>query len=214
MPTISMSGLIASRRGRHAADQPAPADRDDQHVEVGDRGEHFERDRPRPGDDRGIVERVDEDQPLLGLEFLGMRMRIVEALAVEDDGRAMALGLGDLHRRGADRHDDGHRDAEPLAVIGHRLRMVAGRRRDHAARAFVVVQREQFVERAAFLVGRGELQILELQPDVGAGDVGQGAAAQRRRGDDRARDARGGGLDVGEGRKGGGGRYVGHGGGG
>ncbi len=40
------------RRG-NAADQPAATDRDDEHVEVGDRGEHFERDGAGPRDYRG-----------------------------------------------------------------------------------------------------------------------------------------------------------------
>ena len=56
---------------------------------------------PAPGDHRGIVERMDEDQPALGLELLGMGMGVVEPLAVQHDGRAMALGLGDLHRSGS-----------------------------------------------------------------------------------------------------------------
>ena len=56
-------------------------------------------------------------------------------------------------------------------MIGEPLRMVAGRGRDHAARALLVGQVQQFVERAAFLVGGGELEILELQPDLGAGQL-------------------------------------------
>ena len=71
------------------------------------------------------------------------------------------------------RHHDRRRNAEPLGVIRDRLRMVAGRRGDHAARALLRRQLQQFVERAALLVGGGELQILELQPDFGADDLGQ-----------------------------------------
>ena len=84
---------------------------------------------------------MNEHQPALGLEVPGMGMGVVESLAVEHDGRAMALGLGDFDRRRADRHDDGDGNAEAAAMIGDRLRMIAGRGRDHAAAALVVAQR-------------------------------------------------------------------------
>ena len=48
---------------------------------------------------------------VVGFELLGVSVGIVEPLAVKDDGGAMAFGLRDLYRRGADGHDDRHRDA-------------------------------------------------------------------------------------------------------
>ena len=66
-------------------------------------------------------------------------------------------------------------NAEPLRMIGNRLRVVAGRGRDHSARALLRRELQQFVERAALLVGGGELQILELQPDFGADDFATGS---------------------------------------
>ncbi len=48
-------------RRRHAGNQPAAADRNDQRVEIRRILEHFQRDRPRAGHHRDIVERVDED---------------------------------------------------------------------------------------------------------------------------------------------------------
>ena len=42
-------------RDRHAGDQPAAADRHDQHVEIGHCRQHLERDRPLAGDHQGIV---------------------------------------------------------------------------------------------------------------------------------------------------------------
>ena len=85
-------------------------------------------------------------------------------------------------------------------MIGDRLGVVAGRGGDHPARALVVGQLEQFVERAALLVGGGELKVLELEPDLGADDLGQGPADQHRGADDRALDALRGGADVVDGR--------------
>ena len=89
--------------------------------------------RPRPGHHRHIVERMDEDVALLRFELPGMGIGVVEPLAVQHDMGAMALGLGDFDHRRRHRHDDRHRNAEPPAMIGDRLGMVAGRGRDHAA---------------------------------------------------------------------------------
>ena len=191
-----MSGLIARAAIETPRHQPAAADRNDDRVEIGRVLEHFQRHRARAGDDLRIVERVNEDVAVLERELAGLGVSIVEHVAVKDDLGAVAGGLRHLHRRRRRRHDDRRRNAEPLGMIGDRLRVIAGRRRDHAARALLGRQLQQFVERAALLVGGGELQILELQPDFGADDFGQGPADQHRRADDRALDALRGGADV------------------
>src|SRR6185312_5984812 len=68
-------------------------------------------------------------------------------------------------------HHDGDGNAEPAAMIGDALGVIAGRHRGHAALLFVVAEREQLVERAALLERGGVLQILELEMDVGARDA-------------------------------------------
>ena len=68
-----------------------------------------------------------------------------------------------------------------LGVIGDALRVVAGRHGDDAALALVRRQGRQPVERAALLEGGGELQVLELEPDLAAEDLGQRAARSRSR---------------------------------
>ena len=193
-------GLERFRRDRHPADQPAAADRHHQQVEIGRGVEHLERDRPLPRDHIDVVERVDEHHPMFLLQFAGMGMSIVEHLAAKHRIGAMALGLGDLHCRSRFGHHDRHRDAEPLAVISDRLGMIARRRRDHPARALLRGQLEQFVERPALLVGRGELKVFELEPHFGADQFAERAAYQRRGLDHRAVDAGGGGANVVEGR--------------
>ena len=103
---------------------------------------------------------------------MGMGDGVVEALAVEDDRRAVARGLSDLHRGGEARHDDRRRNAEPPRVIGEALRVIAGRRRDDAARERCSASRlRSLLKRTALLVGGGELQVLELEPDLRAGQV-------------------------------------------
>ena len=158
-------GLDPARRGAHAGEQPAAADRDDQRVDLGHILEHFERDRPLPRGDMRIIERMDEGQPALDFQLARMRIGIVVFLAEQDDFGAVARSAYTFTCRRRLRHHDGDRHAQPLAVIGQPLRMIARRCRDHARARAPRVHQQQRVERAAFLVGRGELQVLELQPD-------------------------------------------------
>ena len=125
---------------------------------------------PAPAMICGSSNGVDEDIALFERQLARLGEGVVDNAAVENDLRAVAGGLGHLHRRRRLRHDDHRRNAEPLGVIGDRLRVIAGRCRDHAARPLLRRQLQQFVERAALLVGGGELQILELQPDLRADD--------------------------------------------
>src|SRR6185437_13624816 len=80
---------------------------------------------------------------------------------------------------------------------GHAQPVVAGGRRDHAARACVRRQRRQHVERAAELERAGGLLVLELEVDVAAGERAQCGAAQERRALDERSNAVGRGEDVG-----------------
>jgi hypothetical protein len=75
-------------------------------------------------------------------------------------------------------HHDGGWYSQPLRVPGDALRVVAGRDRDDAAGALAGVQRQQAVQRAAFLERGGELQVLELQVKLAAGDRRQRARVQ------------------------------------
>ena len=132
------AGLQRLGGGGDAGNQAAAADRDHQRVEVGRILQHFQRDGPRPGHHRDIVERMDEDIAVVRFQLPRMGIGIVEPLAMQHDMGAMAFGLGDFDHRRRHRHDDRHRNAEPAAMIGDRLGMVAGRGRDHAARPLFV----------------------------------------------------------------------------
>ena len=63
---------------------------------------------------------------------------LAHVVALDDDGGAVGLAGGDLHERRNDGHDDGDRDAEQLAVVRQRARVVARRRRDRAALALLL----------------------------------------------------------------------------
>ena len=110
----------------------------DERVEIGNRGHHFEPDRTGAGNDARVVERVDEDQSLGRLHLARLGISVVIHWPVQDHSGAVLLGLGDFHRRRALGHDDSDRNAEPLAVIGDGLRVIAGRRRDDAALPLVL----------------------------------------------------------------------------
>ena len=179
-PTMRMPGLSCARRGRDAADQPAAADGDDQRVEVGLRAQHLDAYRALAGDDQLVVERVDEGQALLVGELQRVLARLVEGVAVQHDLGAEAARALDLDHRRRQRHHDHRAQAQPLRVVRHTLRVVAGRRGDDALdRLPDVDQRRQLVQRAALLERRGELQVLELQEDLRADDLAQRLAIRR-----------------------------------
>jgi hypothetical protein len=187
------------RRDRHAGDQSAPADRDDEHVEIGRGGEHLQRDGALAGDDRGIVERQHERRAFVVDDAARDVERLLEAVARENYVCSESFRAGDLRERCVARHDDRCPDAEAPRVIRDTLRVVAGRRRDDAVCAPVGWKLQQEVAGAALFERRRELQVLELEAHVGAGDLGEGLRHRRRGLDHCATDALGGVVDVGRG---------------
>ena len=118
---------------------------------------------------------------------LGVGERLGERRAGEHHLRAERLGAGDLRERRVRGHHDRRRDAEQPRVVRDALRVVAGRRRDHAVRPLLGVEPEQEVARAPLLERRGVLEVLELQRELGAGDVGERAGLRARCLDDAPR---------------------------
>ncbi len=92
----------------------------------------------------------------------------LERFPVQDHLGAMLARVLRFHLRRAFRHDDGGRDAEAAGVVGDALGVIAGRHGDDAAAALLGRENRQAIEGAALLVGRGELQVLELEPDLAA----------------------------------------------
>ena len=135
--------------------------------------EDLERHRALAGDHVRVVERMDERQAFARGDRLGLGARFGQVGAVQHDRRAELAAVGHLDQRGELRHDDGHRNAEQRAVIGDALRVVAGRRGDHAALALRRRQLQQRVARAALLEAAGALQVVELAVDVRAGQLRQ-----------------------------------------
>ena len=124
-------------RRRHAGDQAAAADRDDERVDRRLLRQHLERDRALAGDDVAVVERMDDRVAALGGEREAGDARVLEGVALQHDLGAEAARVLDLDARREARHHDRRRDAHALGVIRDRLRVVAGRDREHALGALL-----------------------------------------------------------------------------
>ena len=98
-------------------------------------------------------------------QLFGARHAIGRRRSGQHDARAEALGARALGRRDGGRHDDGRRHAEELRRERDRLRVIARRRRDDAARARLGIQLREKIVRAAELERAAALQHLRLDPD-------------------------------------------------
>ena len=166
-------GLQRLHRQGHPTQKASAPDRGDQHVDVRHLLQDLQRRRPLAGDDRVIVEGMDEDEALLFLQPARLGVGIVVVVAAEHDLRAeLACGL-DLAERGRLRHHDGGLDAEPLRVDGDALRVVAGAGSHHPALALVRSEQRELVRRAALLEGAGAVQVLQLEVDPGPAQLAE-----------------------------------------
>ena len=93
-----------------AGDQAAAADRHDDRFDVGRLLEDLERHRALARDHVRVVERMDEREAVALGELAGVRARLGQVGAVQDDVRAELAAVGDLDQRGELRHHDGRRE--------------------------------------------------------------------------------------------------------
>ena len=145
---------------RDAGDEAAATDRHEH------RGQSFlavaedlSADGPLPGDDERIVERMNERHGRLGGESVAMRLRVAVAVSREHDlgaHRARRVHLDPRRRLG---HDDDRTKTERARRERHALRVVAGARRNDAARPLVGCQVHDLVVGAANLEAEDRLQV-------------------------------------------------------
>jgi hypothetical protein len=164
-------GLERLRRGGDARDEAAAADRHDDEIELRHLGQHLESHGALAGDDERVLVGMHEHQVVARGEAARVLARFEQILAFQYHGGAVHLGILDLGVRRAPRHHDGRGNREARRVVGHGLRMVAGAHRDDAAVAFGLGERKQLVQRAALLERGSELQVLELEVDLGADEA-------------------------------------------
>src|SRR3546814_20727815 len=106
-----------------------------------------------PGDDVGIVERMDKGEPP-GLPNLNrMGIGILELLAFQYNRRAMAFGRRHLRDWGGARHHDRHGNAEAASMIGKPLLVISGRSGDPAPALGRPVKRHTLFQRAPLPFG-------------------------------------------------------------
>ena len=196
VPACIDSGIRRARRGldaddlhvrlgfldhqRHPRAQPAAADRHDDPREVGDVLEQFQPERALSGDDRLVVERMDERQSALLRPGQRGNQAGVDAVAADVNDRPGAARGFDLRHRRVAGHE--HLAADPAGgrAGGERLRVVAGAGGDDAVGAAFLAQRGELRGHAADLERAGALQVLGLQDDRPARTLGERAGGQDR----------------------------------
>ncbi len=150
--------------GSHARHQPAPADGDEHRIDrLGVLPEDLHSDRALTGDHLGIVEWVHERQAALLLERQCVGIRIGVTVTVKHDLAAEAAHGIDLDRRRGHRHHDHRAAAQPVRAQRDALRMVAGRRTDHAAPQLRGAQLRHLVVGTAQLETEHRLRVFALE---------------------------------------------------
>jgi hypothetical protein len=119
-------GIEVLDGGRHASNQAAAANGNDDRIQVRHLLDHFQPDRPLAGNDPQVVVAVNVSELLGHGQLVGLGLRLAEAGAVQDHRRSQPPAVGLLHQRGIRRHDDGHRNAELAAVRCQGQGVVAG----------------------------------------------------------------------------------------
>ncbi len=169
-------------RHRDAADQAAAADWHDQEVDVRSVLENLEREGGRAGDDVLVVVRRDELRAFLRRERLRLPLCLVVIGSFRAERRAVPPDRVELGRRCICGREHDQRQLERFGGRRERAPVISGRGRDQPRwRVPAFEAREDRVERAARLERVGELQRLELQPDIAAGQVGEPERSHQRR---------------------------------
>ena len=153
--------------------------------------------RALAGDDPGVVERGHEHGPVLGGQEGGGLVGVVVGVALDHDRRLGAAQGGDLLpllAGGGAGQDDPAGHAQAPAGVGHALAVVAGAGTHHAVGPLRVAQRGDEVVGAPQLVGPHRLEVLPLQPDLGAQQLRQPLVALQGGADGDVAQALGGGL--------------------
>jgi len=180
-------------RQRGSRNEPAAADRHEQHVDLAIRiFEQLERRRALARDHVLIIVGMHDRTARLRCKRACVRGRIVERFPGEHDRRAEIARAAHLEKRRRGGHDDRRAQADTRPVIRYRLAVVSGRHRDDAAGALFGCEHQHGVERTALLIRSGGLTILHLQKHLGPRGLGERTRAHGGRPPDGGADALGG----------------------
>jgi ABC-type transport system substrate-binding protein len=133
--------------------------------------DQLETGRSRPGTNQLVVEWMDEGQAAIALELARAPKRLDARCAVQHDFGFIFTTRGNLGRRCRSRHDHGRLDADRTRSPRHRLRVIARRHRDDAARAGCVIELAQLVECSARLERSSFLEVLALEKQSDTGGI-------------------------------------------
>jgi len=189
MTSTPCARKIASGCDRATGGQPRTADRHHETIERRLIFQHLQRDSTLPRNDGRIVIGMHEDKVLARRQLVRESRGLRQGFAFKQHARGMMPGPRHLHKRRRFRHHNRRGDSKEMRVIGDALRVVAGGHRDNTALRFLRRQRQQLVGRATLLERRGELLVLQLEPDLGTRDVRQRARLDQRRANDAASNA-------------------------
>ena len=181
-----------------AADQSASANGDHHRLDFRMLLQHFKSEGALAGDDRIVIEGVDESEVLLFTAPDGFFTGLVVVGAVKNDFGAVGLGGGNLDQRRRERHANLGFDPAPAGVIRQSLRVVSRRSCNHSLIAFLRAHGQQFVQRAALFKRARPLQVVEFQINGIAGELRKSGGQSAGRKIDRRANALQCSLDVGE----------------
>ena len=160
-------------RAGDSANEPSAADGRDNDLDVRMLLQDFQSQSSLPGDDRVVVESVNQRQSVLPALLDGLFVGFVVIGAVQHNFGAVSASRRNFRQRRGKRHHDARLDVVPSRVVRDALRMIAGGGGDHATGAFIASQREQFVQRAALFESSGALLVIELQENGIVGQAGK-----------------------------------------
>ena len=155
-------------RQQDARQQPPPAGRHDDVVQVLHLLQELQPDGARARDDRRVVEAVDVLAAARHEVLARVLGGVGDGLAVEHHVRAQRAAARDLGEGGRRRHHHVRLQPERARVRGQGERVVAGRRRGDARRALLRGEGQQRVARAPLLEAPRALLVLVLEVQLDA----------------------------------------------
>ena len=191
-----------------AGNQTAAAHGNNHRFELRALLEQLQAESALPRDYSHVVEGVKKGESLFARKIQGVMASLVVIKAVENYVGPVILRGRHFHQGRSGGHDDGAAYFAKRGVIGDGLGMISRGSADDAALLFFGAEQKNFVERAAFLVGAGHLQIFELEIDLLTGGCRELGGIRARRIVDGIANAVGGLADHAEELNGGGFGHV------
>ena len=152
-------------RFRHPGDQSAATDRNNDRPDFRQLPQNLQPDGSLPRHHRRIIKSVNKRQSVRRRQLFGPGIGFVIGRSRQHHFRAIAARGADFGQWRRFRHDNHGPDSCLPRRIGHALRMVSRRRRNHAVAFLCRRQQPDFIESAAQFEGARLLQVFQFQVD-------------------------------------------------